>query len=59
MDKIEELEKYKKLLDDRAITEDEFRLMKQKILGLKTDDFYYQRCVFVFSGVLYFPAGSR
>lgn len=38
MDKIEELEKYKKLLDDGAITEDEFRLMKQKILGLKTDD---------------------
>ena len=38
MDKIEELEKYKKLLDDRAITEDEFRLMKQKILGLKTDE---------------------
>lgn len=38
MDKIEELEKYKKLLDDGAITEDEFRLMKQKILGLKTDE---------------------
>lgn len=38
MEKIEELEKYKKLLDDGAITEDEFRLMKQKILGLKTDE---------------------
>ena len=32
MDKIEELEKYKKLLDDGAITEDELRLMKQIIL---------------------------
>ena len=38
MGQIEELEKYKNLLDSGAITEDEFRRMKQKILGLKTDE---------------------
>ncbi len=38
MDQVEELEKYKELLDSGAITEDEFRRMKQKLLGLKTDE---------------------
>ncbi len=38
MGNIEELEKYKKLLDDGALSEDEFRILKQKLLGLKTDE---------------------
>lgn len=38
MGNIEELEKYKKLLDDGALSEDEFRMLKQKLLGLKTDE---------------------
>ena len=38
MDQIKELEKYKTLLDEGAISEDEFRRLKQKLLGLKTDE---------------------
>ena len=38
MDQIKELEKYKALLDEGAISEDEFRKLKQKLLGLKTDE---------------------
>lgn len=38
MDQIKELEKYKTLLDEGAISEDEFRKLKQKLLGLKTDE---------------------
>ena len=37
MDTVQELEKCKRLLDDGAISDEEFRVMKQKILGLKTD----------------------
>ncbi|HHX59324.1 MAG TPA: hypothetical protein GX707_01065 [Epulopiscium sp.] len=35
---IKELEKYKQLLDGGAISEDEFRKLKQKLLGLETDE---------------------
>lgn len=35
MSQFEQLERYKKLLDDNIITEEEFRKIKQKILGLK------------------------
>lgn len=38
MDQFKELEKYKALLDEGAISEDEFRKLKQKTLGLKTDE---------------------
>lgn len=38
MGNIEELEKYKKLLDDGVLSEQEFRTLKQKLLGLKTDE---------------------
>ena len=38
MGEIEELEKYKKLFDDGALSEEEFRMLKQKLLGLKTDE---------------------
>ena len=38
MDEFKELEKYKQLLDAGAITEDEFRKVKQSLLGLKTDE---------------------
>lgn len=38
MDHIKELEKYKQLLDGGAISEDEFRKLKQKLLGLETDE---------------------
>ena len=38
MDRIKEIEKYKTLLDDGVINEDEFRKLKQKLLGLKTDE---------------------
>lgn len=38
MDQIEELEKYKALLDEGAISEEEFRKLKQKLLGLKSDE---------------------
>ena len=38
MGDIEELEKYKKLFDDGALSEEEFRMLKQKLLGLKTDE---------------------
>ena len=38
MDPFLELEKYKKFLDEGVISEDEFRRVKQKILGLKTDE---------------------
>ncbi len=38
MDQVEELEKYKELLDSGAITEEEFRRIKQKLLGLQTDE---------------------
>ncbi len=37
MDAIKELEKYKSLLDEGALTEEEFRQIKQKLLGLTTD----------------------
>ncbi|WP_368271066.1 SHOCT domain-containing protein [Enterocloster lavalensis] len=38
MDQIKELEKYKSLYDEGAISEEEFRRLKQKLLGLKTDE---------------------
>ena len=38
MDAFLELEKYKKFLDEGVISENEFRRVKQKILGLKTDE---------------------
>ncbi len=38
MDQFNELEKYKALLDDGTISEEEFRKLKQKLLGLKTDE---------------------
>jgi cation transport ATPase len=38
MDEIKELEKYKELLDSGAISEEEFKRLKQKLLGLKTDE---------------------
>ena len=38
MNEFEQLEKYKSLLDDDVITEAEFQKIKQKILGLKTDE---------------------
>ncbi len=38
MDEIKELEAYKELLDAGQITEDEFSLLKQKLLGLQTDE---------------------
>lgn len=38
MDQIKELEKYKELLDEGVISEDEFRKLKQKLLGLKSDE---------------------
>lgn len=38
MDQIKELEKYKALLDEGAISDDEFRKLKQKLLGLKSDE---------------------
>ena len=38
MNEFEQLEKYKSLLDDGVITEAEFQKIKQKILGLKTDE---------------------
>lgn len=37
MDQIEELNKYKSLYDSGAITEKEFAMLKQQLLGLKTD----------------------
>ncbi len=37
MKELDQLKKYKQLLDDGAITEEEFQDIKQKILGLKTD----------------------
>ena len=38
MNEFEQLEKYKSLLDDGVITEAEFQKIKQKVLGLKTDE---------------------
>ena len=38
MSNIEDLEKYKKLLDEGALSEAEFKKLKQKLLGLKTDE---------------------
>lgn len=38
MDQFEELEKYKKLFDTGAISEEEFRRLKQQLLGLKSDE---------------------
>lgn len=38
MDEFKELEKYKNLLDTGVITEEDFRVLKQKLLGLKTDE---------------------
>lgn len=38
MDKFKELEKYKLLYDDGALTEQEFKKIKQQLLGLKTDE---------------------
>ncbi|MBS6953155.1 MAG: SHOCT domain-containing protein [Enterocloster asparagiformis] len=38
VDQIKELEKYKSLFDSGAISEQEFRRLKQKLLGLKTDE---------------------
>lgn len=38
MSQFDELEKYKALLDEGAISEEEFRKVKQKLLGLKTDE---------------------
>lgn len=38
MSQFKQLEQYKQLLDEGVITEEEFRKIKQKILGLKTDE---------------------
>ena len=38
MSQFEQLERYKKLLDEGIITEEEFRKIKQKILGLKASE---------------------
>lgn len=38
MDEFKELERYKELLDEGTISNDEFRKIKQKLLGLKTDE---------------------
>lgn len=38
MNEVEQLEKYKSLLDDGVITEAEFQKIKQKVLGLKMDE---------------------
>lgn len=38
MNEFEQLEKYKSLLDDGVITEAEFQKIKQKVLGLETDE---------------------
>lgn len=37
MKELDQLKKYKQLLDDGAITEEEFQDIKQRVLGLKTD----------------------